>query len=60
VGLEPTDVEEASIKAVFHTDTVFMSHDTVKEAGDGREEDIKEHRIQDTALLHPNVYLEKL
>ena len=62
VGLEPADVEEASIKTVFHMDTIFLSHDTVEEAGDGREEDVKEHwsHSQDTALLHPNVYLEKL
>ena len=43
VGLEPTDVEKASVKSVFHMDTVFMSHDTVEDAGDGREEDVKEH-----------------
>ncbi len=48
-----TDVEEATIKSVFHMDTM-------EEAGDGREEDVKEHRSQDTALLNSNVYLERL
>ncbi len=32
----------------------------MEEAGNGREEYDKEHRSQDTALLHPNVYLERL
>ncbi len=50
----------ATVKLVFHMDTVFMPHDTMEEAGDDREEDVKEHRSQDTALLHPNVYLERL